>query len=135
MKAISFVIVSCDCKHGSFTFPPLSLLLFKTVCGISKEHHVLFALDLTLQELKTGAVETQDILKTWVSKNTHAYTIISDHMRGVITVAKPILFTVLKSGLTLISRTLEIVLVRNSSMTDSSIWLLVIWPKWTLGKW
>lgn len=64
LKAISFVIVSCDCKHGSFTFPPLSLLLFKTVCGISKEHHVLFALDLTLQELKTGAVETQDILKT-----------------------------------------------------------------------
>lgn len=34
--------------------------------------------------------------------------------------------------LTLISRTFERVLVRSSSMTDSSIWLLEIWPKWIL---
>lgn len=75
VENVSFVMVSCDCKNGSFTFPPLSPLLYKAICGISKEHHVLFALDLTLQELKTGAIETQDILKKRTSKNTHAYTI------------------------------------------------------------
>ncbi len=64
------------------------------------------------------------------SMRTHRLT-QSDHMRSVITVVKSILFL----ELTLISRTLKIVLVLNSSMTDSSIWLLVIWPKWTLGKW
>lgn len=35
-------------------------------------------------------------------------------------------------SLTLISRTLDRVLVRSSSITESSIWLLEIWPKWIL---
>lgn len=35
---------------------------------------------------------------------------------------------------TLISRTLEIVFVLSSSMTDRSIWLLVICPKWILQQ-
>lgn len=61
LEQLTSTSVSCDCKDGSFTFLSLSLFLFKAVCGISKEHYVLFALNLTLQELKTSAVETQDI--------------------------------------------------------------------------
>lgn len=44
----------------------------------------------------------------------------------------PIMGCVFPWLLTLMSRTLEMVVSLSWSMTDSSIWLLVIWPKWIL---
>lgn len=52
----------CDGQYGPFSLPPLSFLLLKAICGISEEHHVFFALNLPLQELKPCAVEAQHIL-------------------------------------------------------------------------
>lgn len=54
--------VLCDGQHSSFAFLSLPFLLLETICGINKEHHILFALDLPLQELKADAVEAQDVL-------------------------------------------------------------------------
>lgn len=113
---------SCYSQNGSLSLSPLSLLFHKAICSIRKEHHVFFTLNLSLQELKPCVVETQHILRkarrisekwwsNWDSKHCCKCKV-----------------------LTLISRTLEIVLVLNSSMTDRSIWLLVIWPKWILQE-
>lgn len=54
---------SCDGQYGPFSLSPLSLLLLKAISGISKEHHIFFALNLSLQELKARVVKAQHILR------------------------------------------------------------------------
>lgn len=54
---------SSDGEDGSLPLPPLPLLLHQPACGFSKEHHVLFALNLPLEELEGRAVEAHHVLK------------------------------------------------------------------------
>lgn len=54
---------SSDGQDGSLPLPPLLLLVLQLACGISEEHHVLFALDLPLEELERCAVEAHHVLR------------------------------------------------------------------------
>lgn len=54
---------SSDSKKGSLPLPPLLLLLLQLPRGVGEEHHILFALDLPLEELHGSAVEAHQVLK------------------------------------------------------------------------
>lgn len=54
---------SSDGEDGSLPLSPLLFLPLQSACGLGEEHHVLFALDLALEELERGAVEAHHILK------------------------------------------------------------------------
>lgn len=52
-----------DGQDGFLSLPPPLVLLLQLACGFGKEHHILFALDLPLQELKRCAVEAHHVLR------------------------------------------------------------------------
>lgn len=54
---------SSDGEDGSLPLPPLLLLLLELPRSVAEEHHILFALDLPLEELQGGAVEAHQVLK------------------------------------------------------------------------
>lgn len=54
---------SGDGEDGTLPLPPPLLLLLQLARGLGEEHHVLFALDLALEELEGGAVEPHHVLK------------------------------------------------------------------------
>lgn len=54
---------SSDGEDGSLPLPPLLLLHLQSARGLGEEHHVLFALDLALEELERRAVEAHHILE------------------------------------------------------------------------
>lgn len=120
---------SGDGQDGPLPLPPPLLLVLQLACGFSEEHHVLFALDLPLEELQRGAVEAHHVLRHTGSRSDEEMRkggcddrVGQDDKKKTFLVTK----SLSQMLLTLISRTLERVLVRSSSMTDSSIWLLEI---------
>ena len=125
---------SGDGQDGPLPLPPPLLLVLQLACGFSEEHHVLFALDLPLEELQRGAVKAHHVLRHAESRSDEEMSEGDDHVgqddKETFLVTKPLL----QMLLTLISHTFKRVLVRSSSMTDSSIWLLEIWPKWILER-
>ena len=50
-------------EDDSLPPPPLLPLLVQTPAGVGKEHHILLALQLSLEELQRGAVEAQHVLQ------------------------------------------------------------------------
>ncbi len=54
---------SSDGQDGSLPLPPLLFLLLQLACGVGEEHHVLFALDLPLEELERCAVKAHHVLQ------------------------------------------------------------------------
>lgn len=120
---------SGDGQDGPLPLPPPLLLVLQLARGFSEEHHVLFALDLPLEELQRGAVEAHHVLRHTGSRSDEEMRkggcddrVGQDDKKKTFLVTK----SLSQMLLTLISRTLERVLVRSSSMTDSSIWLLEI---------
>lgn len=130
--------VHCDSSDGqdsSLPLPPPLLPLIQFARGLGEEHHVLSALDLPLEELQRRAVEAHHVLrhtrrrKRWWGDGKSAFEDEESSDDKLFQMWANPLFQML---LTLISRTFESVPVRSSSMTESSIWLLEIWPKWIL---
>lgn len=111
---------SSNGQDGPLPLPPLFLLLLQATCSVSKEHDVLFALDLPLEELQGCTVKTHHILKEGKWRENRC----NNRLNAKKLCSVPLPST--QMSLTLISRTFESVLVRSSSMTDSSIWLLEI---------
>lgn len=54
---------SGDGQDGSLPLPPPLLLLLQLARGLGEEQHVLFALDLPLEELQRCAVEAHHVLE------------------------------------------------------------------------
>ncbi|TNN51305.1 hypothetical protein EYF80_038469 [Liparis tanakae] len=55
-------VSSSDGQDGALPLPPLPLLNGCLARGVCEEHHVLFALDLSLEELERRAVEAHHVL-------------------------------------------------------------------------
>lgn len=54
---------SSDGQNGSLPLPPPLLLLAQFARRLGEEHHVLFALDLPLEELQRRAVKAHPVLR------------------------------------------------------------------------
>lgn len=54
---------SGDGQDGSLPLPPPLLLVTQFARGLGEEQHVLFALDLPLEELQRRAVEAHHVLR------------------------------------------------------------------------
>lgn len=59
---------SSDGQNGSLPLPPPLLLLAQFARSLGEEHHVLFALDLPLEELQRCAVEAHPVLRQRVTR-------------------------------------------------------------------
>lgn len=57
------ILILSDGQDGALPLPPLLLFFLQLACGVSKEHYVLFALDLPLEELERNAVKAHHVLR------------------------------------------------------------------------
>lgn len=111
----------------SFSWPVASAKnITSSLLSISRWRNCSAAL---LKPITSWDTQGAEVMRKWGREGA---------MIALVRMTKKKTFLVTKSLsqmlLTLISRTLERVLVRSSSMTDSSIWLLEIWPKWILER-